>query len=217
MSLQLASAAARSGEVEPIRLLEIAGRQVTHLDRMIGDLLDVARAHAGKLPLQLSLHDLRDVVREVVDLFRASGESPALEVQLPSAPVIARCDPTRMTQVVTNLVSNALKYSPSGPKVDIRLEGTPEGPRLEVVDHGVGIDQAELPHLFEPFRRGSALRHAIAGAGMGLYVTRRIVEGHGGRIEVASEPGRGSTFTVWLPPAERATGLQEGGGEAPGA
>ena len=110
-------------------------------------------------------------------------------------------DPARLDQVLTNLVSNALKYSPDGGEVRVRLRADRRAGRAElaVSDAGVGMTAAERAELFRPFARGAAGGRGIGGVGLGLYIAARIVDGHGGTIAVESEPGRGSTFTVRLP------------------
>jgi signal transduction histidine kinase len=113
--------------------------------------------------------------------------------------VVVRCDGTRLEQVLHNLVSNALKYSPTGSSVELRVAQEGEEAVLSVVDQGIGISSEELRHLFAPFRRTSRAREVAPGVGLGLSVARRIIEAHGGRIEVDSRPGAGSTFRVRLP------------------
>ena len=104
-----------------------------------------------------------------------------------------------MAQVLHNLVSNALKYSPVGSRVDVEVRQEGDEVLLSVVDRGIGISSEEMRHLFAPFRRSGRARETAPGVGLGLSVSRRIVEAHGGRIEVDSRPGVGSTFRVRLP------------------
>jgi signal transduction histidine kinase len=113
--------------------------------------------------------------------------------------LLVSCDALRIEQVLTNLVSNAIKYSPRGGRVEVTLEQPGTEAILNVVDQGVGIPSDDQAHIFEPFRRSGASRELVPGAGLGLFVARRIVEAHGGRIEVESRPGAGSTFRVHLP------------------
>ncbi len=122
--------------------------------------------------------------------------------------MVAVLDLARIDQVLTNLVSNALKYSPDGGTVWVRVRRAGEVAEVSVSDEGIGIPPEEQARLFQPFARGSATHTQIGGAGLGLYITAQIVERHGGTIGVESEPGKGSTFTVRLPlgarvPAER--------------
>lgn len=183
-------------EPEIRRLVERANRQVARLDRMINDLLDLSKIHAGHLELRMREVDLRRPVRESVETFLPLH--PTLTLALPETPVWVRCDALRVEQVVTNLVSNAIKYSTDREAVEIEL--TQEGSEavIAVTDRGIGISAEDQRRLFEPFRRVGLSRETIPGAGLGLFVVRRIVEGHGGRIEVDSAPGRGSRFRVRL-------------------
>ena len=113
-------------------------------------------------------------------------------------PVPVRCDPLRIEQVLGNLVGNAIKYSPKGGAIDIALAAGDGHAMVTVTDQGSGVAPEERPHLFEPFRRGTRVR-GIAGLGLGLAVARRIVEAHGGRIELDPAPRTGSAFHVTLP------------------
>jgi signal transduction histidine kinase len=113
--------------------------------------------------------------------------------------VLVRCDGTRISQVLNNLLNNAIKYSPRGGRVQVELSTAPDAARVSVTDSGVGIPATELESIFEPFRRSSTTRDTIPGIGLGLAVGRRIIEAHGGRIEVHSEEGIGTTFRLSLP------------------
>lgn len=194
--------------------------QTDRLARLVDDLLDRTRVEAGNLQLHVEVSDLRPLVTEVADLHRASSDRHHLEVTLPPLPVLVRCDPTRVVQVLTNLVSNALKYSPGGGAVRIDLEAAGGEVLLTVADEGIGIAPGDLERIFEPFHRSSGPGGKIPGVGLGLSVARRLVQAHGGRIEVESQAGVGSTFRVWLPvegppehreePAARAPADEEG-------
>ena len=181
------------------KTMALVRRQVTRLDRMVGDLLDSTRIEAGRFELHTEPRDTRELAREVVELYQGSGASHELRLVLPEEPVIVRCDGTRLEQVLHNLVSNALKYSPTGSRVEVRVAQEGEEAVLSVVDWGMGISAEELRHLFTPFRRTGHAREVAPGVGLGLSVARRIVEAHGGRIQVDSRPGAGSTFHVRLP------------------
>lgn len=177
------------------RMFALIDRQTVQLERMVGDLLDSARIEAGQLELRLELSDGRALVREIAEPFEGSSRL-RLELSL-SEPL--RCDPLRVQQVLSNLLSNACKYSLPGGEVEVRLERIADEAVLAVTDHGIGMSAADQRHLFEPFRRLGPSRGHIPGVGLGLSVVRRIVDAHGGRVEVESAPGRGSSFRVYLP------------------
>jgi signal transduction histidine kinase len=201
-ALKLAAAAleGQAGPVDPPRIGAIVRRQVDRLDRMVGDLLDTARIEAGQLRLELKEHDLASIARQVAELFRPGAPTHAITVDVPDAPVLAVVDALRIEQVLSNLVSNAVKYSPDGGPVRVAVRGEGGEVRLSVADSGIGIPPEEQPKLFAPFRRGGMDRQStIPGVGLGLYIARRIVEAHGGRIELESAPAVGSVFTVVLP------------------
>lgn len=179
--------------------LALVARQVERLDRLIEDLLDAARIESGRLDLRIEERDVRDLVRESVELFRPLSERHEIHVSLPDTPLVIRCDPTRISQVLNNLISNAIKYAPGGGRVDVSATRQGRWVVLAVSDQGVGIKPEEMSAIFEPFHRAGPARESIPGVGLGLSVSRRIVERHGGRIEVESTPGRGSTFRVRLP------------------
>jgi PAS domain S-box-containing protein len=168
------------------------------LERLINQLLDVSRITAGTLRLEPTLFDLGDVVREVAA--RLSDPSTA-----GVDPILVRCDPQicgrwdrlRMDQVVSNLLTNALKYG-QGKPVEVELHVSKLEAVLRVIDHGIGIDRTHQERIFQRFERAVATRD-FGGFGLGLWITRQIVEASGGRIEVDSAPDQGATFTVRLP------------------
>lgn len=202
-ALKMSAALVTSGRPVPEERLQktmaLVRRQVARLDRMVGDLLDATRIEAGRFELSLEERDVRELASAVVELYQAGGSSHELRLVLPEEPVLLTADATRVEQVLHNLVSNALKYSPTGSPVEVTVAREGEEAVLMVVDHGIGISAEELRHLFAPFRRTGKARDTAPGVGLGLSVARRIVEAHGGRIEVDSRPGVGSTFRVRLP------------------
>lgn len=181
------------------RTLALVGRQVERLDRMVGDLLDSTRIEAGKLELRPEVRDARELARDAVELYRSGDSGHVLQLVVPDAPVLVRVDPARLEQVVHNLVSNALKYSPAGSRVDVVVRRMGDEAVLSVADQGIGISEDEKRLLFAPFQRAGNARQRAPGVGLGLSVARRIVEAHGGRIKVESQPGTGSVFSVRLP------------------
>jgi signal transduction histidine kinase len=177
----------------------LISRQVDLSVRMISDFLDISRIEAGQLKLSREKCDARLVVVHAVELFRAASPAHELIPDLPSESVTVIWDALRMEQVVNNLVSNAIKYSPAGGRVEVGIEHQGSEILLQVRDHGIGIPPDEQRAIFEPFHRGKSSRETIAGVGLGLATARRIVEAHGGRIELASELGNGSMFSVYVP------------------
>jgi two-component system, OmpR family, sensor histidine kinase MtrB len=180
-------------------------RQITGLDRLVGDFLDMARIEAGQLRLDCGECDLRELARAVVELFRPTSIAHEIELRAPAEAVTVWCDQMRIEQVLTNLVSNAIKYSPGGGKILIEVSQLDGEARLTVNDRGVGIDPEDLALIFDPFRRAQRSARSMPGVGLGLYVARLIVEAHGGRIEVNSRPGVGSEFTLALRSRARAS------------
>ncbi|HEX8113020.1 MAG TPA: HAMP domain-containing sensor histidine kinase [Kofleriaceae bacterium] len=181
------------------QLVARISRQIGRLERMVYDFLDASRIESGHLDLRLEDCDLRELVRITLDLFEPATATHALIVSAPDQPVRVRCDPMRVEQVLANLVNNAIKYSPPGGSVRVTVAERPETVVVSVADEGVGMSADDLEHVFDPFRRGGGAVQAAPGAGLGLFVARRIVEAHDGEITVASAKGAGSTFTVRLP------------------
>lgn len=163
---------------------------------LVEDLLDVTTLESGKLTLKLAPTDLKALVERCVEMVRPMAQDKEIAIDLQIAPVEREVDSGKIDQVVTNLLTNAIKYSHRGSTVTVSL--TPEI-RLSVADQGQGIPEAELAKLFQPFGRTSV--QSTGGelsTGLGLAIARRIVEGHGGSIGVTSEVGKGSTFWFTL-------------------
>jgi signal transduction histidine kinase len=179
-------------------IVEKVDRQITRLDRMAGDFLGIAKIEAGELELKIDAHDARDLIRAVVHLFEGTFPEPRLVLTLPSEPIEVHCDQLRIEQVLTNLISNALKYSPRGSPVEVAVEASGERVTFRVADRGIGIPESEQALVFEPFRRSGLWKETVPGIGLGLFVVRNIVEAHGGSIQLQSAPGVGSTFSVNL-------------------
>src|SRR5262249_22744388 len=138
------------------------------------------------------------LARAVVANFEASGACREGQISLDGAsPVNGKWDALRIEQVVTNLVSNAIKYG-AGKPIAVRVTGEAGRARIDITDHGIGIDPAVVARIFEPFQRAPSVRH-IQGLGLGLFVVRSIIESHGGKIAVESSNGEGSRFSVELP------------------
>ena len=155
--------------------------------------------------VQRGVHVIRRITRDRIkshaSFERRETSSPgssSFHCLVPDEPVSARCDCPRMEQVLNNLLGNAVKYSPETRDVEVALECAGANAVLSVTDHGIGIAPSDRSKSIEPFRRGQNVGN-IGGSGLGLSVARKIVEAHGGTIEVRSEPGSGSVFTVRLP------------------
>jgi signal transduction histidine kinase len=194
----------RDGEVsgEQREFLDRSTEQINRLEWMSTNLLDLSRIDAGIFPLDVRWGDLRDPVREVVEAHAEMAEHRgiALTSAVPTSPVMLRFDRERIVQLLTNLIGNALKFTPRGGEVVAVLRDGGRAAELEVRDTGPGIPAAELPLVFERFFRGTNVGEARAsGSGLGLAIARSIVEMHRGTIAVTSELGRGATFTVRLP------------------
>ncbi|GHO63516.1 hypothetical protein KSC_024080 [Ktedonobacter sp. SOSP1-52] len=172
---------------------------VKQLERLIGELLDVSKIQAGKLEYRQETVDLDALLHEVADTMQQIHTTHAIVVR-GAAPHSLVGDKDRLGQVFTNLISNAIKYSPGGETVEMDLSTSEEMVTVRVRDHGLGIPQEQRDKIFERFYRVTGPRQkAIPGLGMGLYIVAEIVKRHGGTITVESEVGKGSTFTVTLP------------------
>ncbi|MDC0742526.1 AAA family ATPase [Polyangium mundeleinium] len=202
----------RGMDAERVRAaVVLSGRQIKRLDNLVDMLLDVSRIQAGRLELNTSRVDLCELVADVVanlgDQIARCGSTLTVRAE---APVIGRWDPHRLEQIVTNLLTNAIKFGEDRP-IEITIDAEAEVARLLVTDHGIGIPAEVQAQLFERFRRGVSSRH-YGGLGLGLYITRTIVEAHGGRIVLSSEVGKGSTFRVELPLSPDPSSSQPSGG-----
>ena len=178
--------------------IEGALRQVERLTDLVERLLDVSRIAQGRLVLTLEDHDLIAVVREVIDDLLPQAEQARSELRLiaPEA-LLGTWDRGRIQQAVVNVVANAIKYG-GGQPVDIRIDRQNAHVRIAVEDRGIGISEEDYDRIFQRFERAAPLRH-YGGLGLGLYITRHIIEAHGGRISLRSSKGEGTTFTLELP------------------
>jgi signal transduction histidine kinase len=186
---------------EPRTYLDVVQRNSERLLRLVNDLLFVARLEAGELDLHSSEVDLGACVRQAVEEARprAAAKSIELGAEVQSVPEL-RADRGRMFQLLDNLISNAIKFTPEGGRIEVRLTQRDSRLRLEVSDTGIGIAQEELSRLFERFFRATtATERHIPGTGLGLYIAGAIVGAHGGEIDVESTPGQGTTFCVEFP------------------
>ncbi len=191
-------------EKQYLELVEASGRQLLAL---VDDALELTRIEQGKMDLSIETVSLQPVLKQVVGALSLVAQRQKVQVELTVAEDAGhiKADRTRVVQVMSNLVSNAIKYNRSGGAVYLsaRAEDARDI-RILVRDTGIGMRAADLDHLFEPFERMSAAATSVEGTGLGLYITRHLVELMGGRIHAASELGVGTSITVWLPRAPAA-------------
>jgi heavy metal sensor kinase len=202
---------------EVMAVLDETLREANGMTEIIESLLVLARADEGRAPLHRERFDLRELLAEIAETGGLLGEEArvAVRVSMPGEPVEFRADRMRIRQLLLNLLTNAIKYTPAGGRVDIRTERTREEVSIEVRDTGVGIAPGDLPHIFDRFWRADVARArtgARAGVGLGLAIGKWIAEAHGGTISVNSRVGRGTTFTVRLPMEDAGDALPEDAG-----
>ena len=181
--------------------LGIIERNATRLERLVGDLLFAAQLEAGTLALEWGAADLSAIAAACVEAARPRAEEMEIQLSLQATPVpVCKGDPDRLAQALDNLISNALKYTPARGSVDVRVAQENGSVLVNVEDTGVGVPSADQEHLFERFfRASSATERSIPGVGLGLTITKAIVDGHGGSIDLDSREGVGTTFHVELP------------------
>jgi len=210
-------ALATTGSEMARRAGAVVSHQVEHLARLVDDLLDVSRVMTGKIALRATSLDLAVVARQALDGLAASGQSAERRLHVDLSPAWVRGDEARLEQVVTNLVSNALKYTPANGQVHVQVGVEGDRALLRVSDTGIGLGADLLPRVFDLFVQGDGGVHRPhGGLGIGLALVRRLVELHHGAVMAESAgPGEGSTFTVRLPaiappaPAPSAPGARE--------
>ena len=191
----------RYGQLEPeraARTFEAINGQAAKLARLVGQLLDLSRLEAGKLKLEPENTDLAVLVEQVVCNAREWSDRHPISFDGPTS-LEAHVDPLRLEQVLTNLLDNAIKYSPDGGEIDVRLARGPDGTvEMAVRDHGMGIPPDKRDQIFERFYQAHGDGYQ-SGMGLGLHISREIVELHGGQIRAEFPDGAGTRFTVCLP------------------
>ncbi len=195
-----AATAVEFPESYDLRSLNIVQSQAEHLERLVNDLLDLSRVQWGNLHLQYSEFHLADLLTECVQSIQISAEQHTifLDIQLQDTKIVA--DRGRIGQVIGNVLDNAVKYSPQGGQITVRLAELEGDYLVSVIDQGIGINPEYLDHIFERFYRvRNTASRQFSGIGLGLHVSRAIVEQHGGRIWVSNNQGVGSTFSFTLP------------------
>ena len=187
------------------RAREVIGRQTAHLGKLVDDLLDVTRIIRGKIELRRARLDLNEIVRRTGEDHRAVMEKHGLElaVELSGEPLWVDGDETRITQIIGNILHNAVKFTPSGGRVLLSVARRPNALEIRVKDDGTGISPDLLEHLFEPFaQEPQGLARTAGGLGLGLSLVKGLTELHGGDVKAFSEgPGHGAEIVVTLPPA----------------
>jgi signal transduction histidine kinase len=181
--------------------LGIIDAQARRLAELIDDFLDVRRIEEGRFERAKELVDMVTLLREEAQLYSLQSQKHELAVEVGQKPLPVLGNPDRLRQVIGNLISNAIKYSPQGGLVKISAEADNGSVRVEIRDEGMGIPLTQQPQIFTKFFRGDAAASGITGTGLGLAVSRDIVESHGGRIGFTSSEGEGTTFFVELPGA----------------
>jgi signal transduction histidine kinase len=176
-------------------------RYAARMNRLIGDLLDVASIDAGRLSVTAAPGDLGMLVNEAVEMFQddAARKHITLDAKMPAGPIMADFDHDRMLQVLANLLSNAVKFTAERGRVHVSAHVSGEKAEISITDSGAGVPAEMLEAIFKRFWQ--VAKNDTRGLGLGLYISRSIVEAHGGTIRAESEPGKGSTFTVRLPAA----------------
>jgi signal transduction histidine kinase len=182
--------------------LEQSGRQIDRLEWLATNLLELSKLDSGLIALDLRPDDLRTAVENAIEQAQPVADAKGVELRMhvPDAPVRQPHDPPRIGQVLTNLIANALRFTPKGGRIDVDLETTEAGAQVTVTDTGIGIPPDELPHVFERFYRGTAaMDERDGGSGLGLAIVKSIVDMHGGRITIQTAPGAGTQVMVTLP------------------
>jgi two-component system, OmpR family, sensor kinase len=191
---------------EILQSLDETLAQINEMTELVESLLTLARADEGRAPLAVEESDLRDLLGDVVETAGMLGEGSGVSVTstMPAGPVRMAVDAQRIREMLLNLVTNAIKYTPRGGTIDLSLADQDGAVSITVRDTGIGIAPGDLPHIFERFWRADPARSRTGerpGTGLGLAITKWIAEAHGGGITVQSRPGRGTIFTVRLPRA----------------
>jgi signal transduction histidine kinase len=185
---------------EKRQLLQDAALETNSLSYLLGNLIELSRAQANRLSLNLEPVAIRSVIKGVVGKLEQQTSAHRFVIDLPPKLPMVQADPIRIERILHNLLENAVKYSPRGGEIRVLAKRDGNHLVIGVNDQGIGISQADQVKLFRPFERlENRGIEEVKGAGLGLTVCRRLVEAHGGRIWVESQPGLGSTFFFTLP------------------
>jgi signal transduction histidine kinase len=170
------------------------------MDGMIRDLVDASRLETGRVKVECRPCDVRAYLADLEVRLAGVLDTQRIRTTVPERLPLIQADPERLDRILVNLLSNALKYSPPSKEIFLTAQPVPDGVAISVRDQGQGIAPEELPHVFERYFRAKRAAHGkVEGLGLGLYITRLLVQAHEGRISVESEVEKGSTFTVVLP------------------
>ncbi len=182
--------------------LQESGKQLARLQWITTNLLDLSRMDAGIASLDFAVHDAGDILEEAAASLRARAEEKGVSLQVvpPDPPLHVTCDRGRMIMAMSNLIANAVKFTPAGGSVLLRGEAAGPRARFIVENDGEGIDPQDLPHIFERFYRGR--NSGDEGAGLGLAIVKSVAEAHGGTVLVENNPGKGCVFTIEIPAGE---------------
>jgi signal transduction histidine kinase len=195
----LCSSTVASNPERVLRAADLLARQIARLKSLIDDLLSVGRIDIGRLEMQLAPMDLVALVRDELERSAPVLRKAVCTVTMRADNPVQGCwDYDKVSQVVANLISNAVKFG-AGKPIEVAIEKRVDTARLVVVDHGIGIDERALPRIFEKFERAESTRYSYGGLGLGLYIVRNIVEALGGSIQAQSTPNVETRFTVELP------------------
>jgi two-component system, chemotaxis family, CheB/CheR fusion protein len=193
----------KMNEAQTSKALETIDRSAQGLRKLIEDILDISRITAGKLQLKTESLEIAPIIRAAIDIVQLSADAKNIQIQsrLASAPEKILGDPTRLEQILGNLLTNAIKFTPAGGTIEITLEYVDAQAVIQVSDTGSGISSEFLPHVFERFRQADGIQaRSNSGLGLGLSIVRHLVELHGGTVEAESPgEGLGATFTIRLP------------------
>jgi signal transduction histidine kinase len=187
---------------DPEARAEFLSESQAQLDRLAWitqNLLDLSRLDAGLAPLEIAAHDAGEIIASALAPFKARARDKfiTLETSLPETPSELRCDRARLELALSNLLDNAIKFTPQGGQVLVSVEEAGQGVHIRVEDNGAGIHPDDLPHVFERFYRGRGATQE--GSGLGLSIAHSVVQAHNGQIHVESEPGEGARFEIILP------------------
>jgi signal transduction histidine kinase len=194
---------------EQEKVLGLAKKEIERLSQLINDILDLSKIEAGQLQLKPTVFQASDLLRQTAATFElwAKSKKVVLEIKIPAEPIEMKADPARLTQVLTNLMGNALKHTPSRGKVTLEVKkvrgpesSSPSSIQFSVQDTGPGISKKDQKRIFEKFVQLDSPAHTeVTGTGLGLAISKEMVELHGGRIWVEGEEGKGSRFIFEIP------------------